>query len=250
MIGSGYWKAIGLAALALIVAGLTPAHAAVFQTKQECRYGFWHVVTYDITDPFHPVEVEDIPTSLPCGGGNSSDNPGPEARKALEYPYQDRDGSGKLVIVDGVANLGGGPVPIDVLLYQNGHVFEGAGTRQLIYQTPPEVSDGFTVYQLAFTLGDRFGRLFSFQGQLQIGGFLGFSSATGGYQRVGGGDSGPWQIAAGPPRPLKAHIHPPVNWLGGCSWLGHDPGCAALGPEYDCELIIMGVNKGKYLCLH
>ncbi len=38
----------------------------VFLTKSECRDGFWHVVTYDITDPDNWVEVEDIPTLQPC----------------------------------------------------------------------------------------------------------------------------------------------------------------------------------------
>lgn len=39
----------------------------VFLTRNECRDGFWHVVTYNITDPDNWVEVEDISTPQPCG---------------------------------------------------------------------------------------------------------------------------------------------------------------------------------------
>ena len=66
-----------------------------------------------------------------------------------------------------------------------------------------------------------------------------------------GGGAGQWQIAQAAGRPLKAHIHGPVNWLvGSCSWIAHDPGCAGLGPEKGCFPIQMGKNKGKYVCIH
>jgi hypothetical protein len=35
-------------------------------------------------------------------------------------------------------------------------------------------------------------------------------------------------------------------------WTGHDPSCfnQGLGAEKDCILIEVGINKGKYVCIH
>jgi hypothetical protein len=57
-------SALGAAAVSMAPA---PASAGVMFTKSECIAGFWHVMTYDITDPDHRILVEDLPTDQPCG---------------------------------------------------------------------------------------------------------------------------------------------------------------------------------------
>ena len=39
---------------------------AVFLTQHECRDNFWHVVTYDVSDPDNWIEIEDLSTSQSC----------------------------------------------------------------------------------------------------------------------------------------------------------------------------------------
>jgi hypothetical protein len=40
---------------------------SVFLARSECRGNFWHVITYDITNQNQWVQIEDLPTSQPCG---------------------------------------------------------------------------------------------------------------------------------------------------------------------------------------
>ncbi len=38
----------------------------VFLARSECRNNFYHVVTYDISDPDNWIEIDDQPTTQPC----------------------------------------------------------------------------------------------------------------------------------------------------------------------------------------
>ena len=38
----------------------------VYLARSECRQGFWHVITYDISTPDAWVEIDDQPTKQPC----------------------------------------------------------------------------------------------------------------------------------------------------------------------------------------
>lgn len=38
----------------------------VFFARSECRKGYFHVVTYDISDPDNWIEIDDQPTHQPC----------------------------------------------------------------------------------------------------------------------------------------------------------------------------------------
>lgn len=58
---------------------------------------------------------------------------------------------------------------------------------------------------------------------------------------------------------MPNHLHAPLATLKifgrtinfGCNaLLGHDPGCAALPLEANCAEILIGKNKGKFLCAH
>ena len=53
---------------AALVAAPTVASAQVLFAQSECINGFWHVRSYDITDPDHWILMSDEPTSQPCGG--------------------------------------------------------------------------------------------------------------------------------------------------------------------------------------
>jgi hypothetical protein len=69
-----------VAAAALAAAG--SASAEVLMSRSECIGGFWHVVTYDISDPDHWVRVgAPIPTSQPCG-----DAVAPAVERRVERP--------------------------------------------------------------------------------------------------------------------------------------------------------------------
>jgi hypothetical protein len=39
---------------------------SVYLARSECRNGYWHVVTYDISDPEHWQEIGDAETPQPC----------------------------------------------------------------------------------------------------------------------------------------------------------------------------------------
>jgi len=50
---------------------------ALHLARSECREGFWHVVTYDISDPDNWIEVSDIKTSQECKPADCKDNSHP-----------------------------------------------------------------------------------------------------------------------------------------------------------------------------
>lgn len=53
-----------------------PVHAApVLISRSECRKGYWHVVTYDITNPERWIEKSAVKTSQPCGESSQPSNP-------------------------------------------------------------------------------------------------------------------------------------------------------------------------------
>jgi hypothetical protein len=56
---------LGAAAIAFVPA---TASAEVLLARSECLGGYWHVITYDATDPDHWVKVSDEPTAQICGG--------------------------------------------------------------------------------------------------------------------------------------------------------------------------------------
>jgi hypothetical protein len=45
---------------------VTGTPGQVLMTQNICRDGFWHVVTFDITNPDNPIEINDIPTRHEC----------------------------------------------------------------------------------------------------------------------------------------------------------------------------------------
>jgi len=54
----------------------------VLFSRSECRWGTWHVVTYDISDPDSWIELDNIDTGQPCGTASAA--PGSsQARAAL-----------------------------------------------------------------------------------------------------------------------------------------------------------------------
>ena len=55
---------LGAAAIAVMP---TAASADVLMARSECIGGFWHVVSYDVTDPDHWVVVSDEATAQVCG---------------------------------------------------------------------------------------------------------------------------------------------------------------------------------------
>src|SRR5712692_190740 len=111
-----------------VMAVATPVHAApTYLSQSECRNGFWHVITYDISDPNHWVQLPppdgDIPTGQPCTGSSSPGDPGSLSGKALEMQYQDRDGAGQMVIAAEAIDPETGRIPVEVALVQNDHLF-------------------------------------------------------------------------------------------------------------------------------
>ena len=56
---------LGAAAIAFAP---TIASADALMARSECIGGFWHVITYDVTNPNAWVVTADEPTSQPCGG--------------------------------------------------------------------------------------------------------------------------------------------------------------------------------------
>jgi hypothetical protein len=52
-----------------LLASPGPLFAKVVFSQSECRSGFWHVITYDVTDPYHHIEVGDQKTKEPCDRG-------------------------------------------------------------------------------------------------------------------------------------------------------------------------------------
>jgi hypothetical protein len=54
----------------------------VLLSRSECRWGTWHVVTYDISDPQNWIELDSIDTGQPCGTASAEPAPA-EARAAL-----------------------------------------------------------------------------------------------------------------------------------------------------------------------
>ena len=65
-----------VAASALAAAGA--ASAEVQMARSECIDGFWHVRTYDITNPNNWVLIEDQATSQPCGEARRAEPARPE----------------------------------------------------------------------------------------------------------------------------------------------------------------------------
>ncbi len=61
-------KALGAATLlGGIALASTSASAGVLMSRSECIGGFWHVMTYDVTDPDQWTLVSDQPTAQVCG---------------------------------------------------------------------------------------------------------------------------------------------------------------------------------------
>jgi hypothetical protein len=80
-----------VAASALCAAGA--ACAEVQLARSECRPdGYWHVRTYDVTDPDHWVLIEDRPTSQPCGEvrAREPERPSLDIRYRIEPRYDFR----------------------------------------------------------------------------------------------------------------------------------------------------------------
>jgi hypothetical protein len=226
----------------------TPVQAApVLFSRSECRGGYVHVITYDISDPDHWKEVEDQATVRRCD--ETTVEPPSGREPALLFTYSDGDGQGQLIIAEGVADPETGQTPIDVALTQRGQLFTGGGTKMLIHQDPPTVSDGVSLYQLDFEVMGTTGHRFHFEGTLQTGGILGRAIGSGEYVEEGGAQIGRWGIAPAARR-IVCHVHAPLPWVGSCWRLGHDVGCAGLPEEIGCFLIQVGKNRGKYLCIH
>jgi hypothetical protein len=61
-------KALGAATLlGGIALASTSASAGVLMSRSECTGGFWHVMTYDVTDPDQWTLISDQPTAQVCG---------------------------------------------------------------------------------------------------------------------------------------------------------------------------------------
>jgi hypothetical protein len=61
-------KALGAATLlGGIALASTSAFAEVITSRSECIGGFWHVMTYDASDPERWVLISDQPTAQVCG---------------------------------------------------------------------------------------------------------------------------------------------------------------------------------------
>lgn len=136
-----------------------------------------------------------------------------------------------------------------MVLEENGQLCTG-GSRALIRQDPPTVSDGVSVFQVTFEVQGLSGRRFRFQGQIRTGGIIGRAIGNGEYEQEDGAQVGRWQISQLAAPPIVCHVHAPLGWVGGCWWVFHDPGCAGLPEETGCFLIQVGKNRGKYLCMH
>jgi hypothetical protein len=84
-----------VAVAALAAAG--SASAEVLMARSECIDGYWHVMTYDISDPDHWVLTEDRPTPQPCGPARPSLNvdfhihPTFELRPMLRYHIEESE---------------------------------------------------------------------------------------------------------------------------------------------------------------
>ncbi len=59
---------------------------SVYLARSECRKGYWHVITYDISDPNHWIEIDDQRTEQQCSETPQVAVLRPELRKKILRP--------------------------------------------------------------------------------------------------------------------------------------------------------------------
>jgi hypothetical protein len=89
--------AVLAAVVASALAAAGSASAEVQMARSECIDGYWHVRTYDITNPDNWILIEDRMTGQPCGeprerlSVNYRLEPRYEIRPQLRYHFEERE---------------------------------------------------------------------------------------------------------------------------------------------------------------
>jgi hypothetical protein len=71
------------------------SHQPVLLSRSECRGGFWHVITYDVSDPNQWVQISDQQTVQPCAvPGDPTSNTTPTTNNGSNQPNGMPQGNG------------------------------------------------------------------------------------------------------------------------------------------------------------